>query len=126
MLRHAGSIAVLISPLSISSLQAVYGPENGNISEALAALYSALGIKSDENGPVLLHHPSYLDFLVSDERSKKSNFWVDEKQAYRLSAKHSLQIMSRSPKDVIRWSNLSHQQFHKRDYTGSRTRKSAA
>ena len=96
-----GSIAVLSSPFSISSLTRLLGLAKEDICQTLEDLHSVLDISNDENRPLRLHHPSFRDFLLDENRSKVSKFWVDEKQIHQSLADRCLRVMSSALKQDI-------------------------
>jgi hypothetical protein len=97
MLRQIlGSIAVLFSLLSVYSLSRLLRVTKEDISQTLEDLHSVLDISKDQNQPLRLHHPSFRDFLVNNDRCKNPNFWVDEKQAHQALADSCIQLMSTS------------------------------
>jgi hypothetical protein len=70
-----GSIAVLSSPLSASSLSRLLSLLDGDIYQTLDELHSVLDVPKDETHPIRLHHPSFRDFL-SDAITNKSIYGV--------------------------------------------------
>ena len=102
MLRHIlGSIAVLFSPLSAYSLSRLLHVTIEEIRQTLEELHSVLDVPKDQNQPLRLHHPSFRDFLLNNDRCKDPNFWVDEKQAHQTLAGSCIQLMSTSLKQDI-------------------------
>jgi len=102
MLRQIlGSIAVLSSPLSISSLTRLLGLAKEDICQTLEDLHSVLNISNDEYRPLRLHYPSFRDFLLDKNRSKLSKFWVEEKQIHQALADRCLRVMSSALKQDI-------------------------
>ena len=102
MLRHIlGSIAVLFSQLSAYSLSRLLLVTKEDIDQTLEDLHSVLDVPKDQNRPLRLHHPSFRDFLLNNDRCKNPNFWVDEKQAHRTLADSCIQLMSTSLKQDI-------------------------
>jgi hypothetical protein len=102
MLRQIlGSIAVLSSPLSISSLTRLLGLAKEDICQTLEDLHSVLDISNDENQPLRLRHPSFRDFFLDENRSGLSKFWVEEKQIHQALANRCLRVMSSALKQDI-------------------------
>jgi hypothetical protein len=91
-----GSIVNLLSPLSAHSLSRLLDIEKDNIEDGLDGLHAILDIPKDHTCPLRLHHPSFRDFLLSQDRCIDSNFWVDEKQAHQRLADSCIQLMSSS------------------------------
>jgi len=95
MLRQTlGSIAVLLSPLSICSLSRLLCVPRKDIDQTLEDLHSVLDVPKDQTRPLRLHHPSFRDFLLNNDRCKDLNFWVDEKQAHQRLADSCIRLMS--------------------------------
>jgi hypothetical protein len=72
-----------------------------DINQTLEDLHSILDIPKDQNGSLRLHHPSFRDFLLNNDRCKNPNLWVDEKQAHQALADSCIQLMSTSLKQDI-------------------------
>jgi hypothetical protein len=96
-----GGIAILSSPLSVSSLSRLLSLPIEDINQTLDELYSVLDVPKDKTHPLRLHHPSFRDFLLNKDRCKDSNFWVDEKQAHQTIADCCVEVMSTSLKQDI-------------------------
>lgn len=94
-----GSIAILLSPLSVTSLSTLLN--RTEISSTLRKLHAVLDIPKDQTQPLRLHHPSFRDFLLNKDRCKDPNFWVDEKQAHQVLADSCIQLMSTSLKQDV-------------------------
>ncbi|KAH8674859.1 hypothetical protein BGZ60DRAFT_562931 [Tricladium varicosporioides] len=92
-----GSIAVLLSPLSINSLSAILKEERVGV--AIKELHAIIDIPKDQNQQLRLHHPSFRDFLLSKDRC--GDFWVDEKKAHQILATSCIQLMSETLKKDI-------------------------
>jgi hypothetical protein len=100
MLRQIlGSTAVLFSPLSIQSLSRLLRIAKEDIDQTLEDLHSVLDVPKDQNRPLRLHHPSFRDFLLNNDRCKHP-FWVDEKQAHRRLADSCVQLMLTLKQDI--------------------------
>lgn len=71
-----GSVAVLLSPLSLSSLSKLLCPveEEEDIEPTLEDLHAILIIPEDPVQPFRLHHPSFRDFLLSKNRYDDDSF----------------------------------------------------
>jgi hypothetical protein len=102
MLRQIlGSIAVLFSPLSVYSLSRLLRVTTEDINQTLEDLHSVLDVPKDQTRPLHLHHPSFRDFLLNNERCKDPYFWVDEKQAHQTLANSCISLISTSLKQDI-------------------------
>jgi hypothetical protein len=102
MLRQTlGSIAVQFSPLSIYSLSRLLDVLKKEIYRTLEDLHSVLDVPNDQTQPLRLHHPSFRDFLLNNDRCKDLNFWVDEELAHQILADRCIKLMSTSLKQNI-------------------------
>jgi hypothetical protein len=102
MLRQVlGSAVILFSPLPVHSLSKILCVTKEDVNLALLDLHSVLHIPKDPTCPIRLHHPSFRDFLLNEDRCNDPNFWVDEKQAHQTLADSCIQLMSQTlNKDV--------------------------
>jgi hypothetical protein len=102
MLRQVlGSAVILFSPLSVHSLSKMLCVTKEDVNLALLDLHSVLDIPKDQTCPIRLHHPSFRDFLLNEDRCKDPNFWVDEKQAHQTLADSCIQLMSQTLKKDV-------------------------
>jgi hypothetical protein len=100
MLKHMlGSIVVLLSPLSASSLSRLLHLPREDVDWTFEDLYAILDIPEDPTRPLRLHHPSFRDFLLNKDRCRE--FWVDEKEAHQVLATGCIQLMSQTLKKDI-------------------------
>jgi hypothetical protein len=100
MLRHTlGSIVVLLSPLSASSLSRLLHLPREDINQTFEDLHAIFDIPKDPTRPLHPHHPSFRDFLLNKDRC--GNFWVDEKKAHQILATGCIQLMSQTLKKDI-------------------------
>jgi hypothetical protein len=100
MLKHTlGSIVVLLSSLSSSSLSRLLHLPREDINRTFEDLHAILDIPKDLNRPLRLHHPSFRDFLLNKDRCR--DFWVDEKKAHLILAACCIQLMSQTLKKDI-------------------------
>jgi hypothetical protein len=100
MLKHTlGSIVVLLSPLSSSSLSRLLQLLREDIDSTFNDLYAILAIPNDPTRQLRLHHPSFRDFLLNKDRC--GEFWVDEKEAHQILATSCIQLMSQTLKKDI-------------------------
>ncbi|KAF2835297.1 HET-domain-containing protein [Patellaria atrata CBS 101060] len=91
-----GSIIVLESPLSISSLARLLSIPKEDIRCGLDSLRSVLNIPDCEYIPIRLLHLSFREFLVDPRKKGKSPFWIDEKETHERLVAKCLQLMSSS------------------------------
>ena len=96
-----GTIVVLFSPFSVSSLAGVLHIGRKDVVRTLNDLRSILDIPDEQHQLIRLHHPSFRDFILDQKRCADSNFRVDEKQAHRMLADNCIQLMSTSLKRDI-------------------------
>ncbi|OBT39271.1 hypothetical protein VE00_10181 [Pseudogymnoascus sp. WSF 3629] len=100
MLKHTlGSIVVLLSPLSTSSLSRLLHLPKEYLGRTFQDLYAILDIPDDPTRPLRLHHPSFRDFLLNKDRC--GEFWVDKKEAHQILAAGCIQLMSQTLKKDI-------------------------
>jgi hypothetical protein len=100
ILKHTlGSIVVLLSPLSASSLSRLLHLLKEEVDQTFEDLYAILDIPEDPTYPLRLHHPSFRDFLLNKDRC--GDFWVDEKEAHQILAAGCIQLMSQTLKKDI-------------------------
>ncbi|KAF2188446.1 putative WD-repeat protein [Zopfia rhizophila CBS 207.26] len=91
-----GSIVVLFSPLSVNSLSRLLHVLKRDVDQTLEDLHAILDIPEDGRRPLRLHHPSFRDFLVNEDRCKDPNFWVNARQMHQKLADRCIQLMSTS------------------------------
>ena len=91
-----GTIVTLYSPLSLLSLAGLFRMPTQEVGQTLDDLHSILDIPEDQSLPIRLHHPSFRDFLLDNERCNDSQFSVDEKKAHGALADACIQLMSES------------------------------
>jgi hypothetical protein len=89
-----GSIVVLESPLSITSLACLLQLSQEEVKCRLDSLHSVLSVPNSEDVPVRLLHLSFREFLVGPQKQRKSLFWVDEKSTHKRLASRCLKLMS--------------------------------
>jgi hypothetical protein len=91
-----GSIVVLASPLSATSLDRLLGVPKGTVDNRTNLLHSVLSIPSNPDHPIRLLHLSFRDFLVDAEKCETKLFWIDEKDAHNNLATLCLDLLSSS------------------------------
>lgn len=99
--RILGSIVVLLSPLSASSLHKLLNITKQKIDQVLKDLHAILDIPKVDVDPLRLHHPSFRDFLLDSTRCEDPNFCVSETQTHQVLADRCIQLMSASLKQYI-------------------------
>jgi hypothetical protein len=89
-----GTIIVLESPLSVTSLACLLHLSREEVKCRLDSLYSVLSIPNSDDVPVRLLHSSFREFLVDPQKQGISPFWVDEKSTHKRLASRCLELMS--------------------------------
>lgn len=92
-----GSIVVLASPLSTSSLARLLRISLDVIEDQLDLLHSVLSVPSDPSNPVRLLHLSFREFLVDPGKAQKQDkypFWIDERHTHQQLAAQCLQLLT--------------------------------
>jgi hypothetical protein len=97
--RVVGTIMLLKSPLSITSLGYLLCLDSTNILLVLLRIQSILMIPVDDNEPVRLFHTSLRDFMTTKSRSK--DFCVDPPVVHFIIATGCLKVLTVRPKDII-------------------------
>lgn len=88
-----GSIVILESPLSTTSLARLLHLPEEDISCRLDSLHSVLSIPDSNDLPIRLLHLSFREFLV-DASKQNSPFWVDEKARHKILTSKCIELMS--------------------------------
>ncbi|KAF2464362.1 putative WD-repeat protein [Lindgomyces ingoldianus] len=99
--RTLGSVVVLFTPLSVTSLSRLLDIPKQDVYQTLEDLRAILDIPEDQSRPLRLHHPSFRDFLLNKERCDDPNFWVEGTQAHQMLADRCVQLLSTSLKQDI-------------------------
>ena len=89
-----GSIVILASPLSATSLDRLLGVPKGTVDSRTDLLHSVLSIPSRPDHPIRLLHLSFRDFLVDTEKRETNPFWVDEADAHNKLVTRCLKLLS--------------------------------
>ena len=92
--QAVGSIIILASPLSATSLDRLLGVPEGTVDSRTDLLHSVLNIPSRPDQPIRLLHLSFRDFLVDTEKRETNPFWVNEKDAHDKLATRCLKLLS--------------------------------
>jgi hypothetical protein len=99
-----GSIVVLLSPFSANSLSRLLYPgadDVPKIHQVLDDMHSILEVPDDPDRPIRLHHPSFRDFLLNNQRCRDQHFWVHEEVVHRALATNCMRLMSDGLKEDI-------------------------
>ncbi|KAL7797028.1 Pfs, NACHT and WD domain protein [Trichoderma afarasin] len=88
-----GSIVLLSSPLSTSSLSQLLRISRDIIDTRLDMLHSVLSIPQSPESPIRLLHLSFRDFLVNPEKQGLNPFWIDEAEAHAKITDNCLHVM---------------------------------
>jgi len=89
-----GSIVILASPLSATSLDRLLGVSEGTVESRTDLLHSVLSIPSRPDHPIRLLHLSFRDFLVDTEKRNTNPFWVNEADTHNKLATQCLELLS--------------------------------
>jgi hypothetical protein len=89
-----GTIVILASPLSTTSLAQLLGISKERVDHTLDLLHSVLSIPSNSDTPVRLLHLSFRDFLLDTEKREKHPFWINEKDIHTILATRCLHRLS--------------------------------
>ncbi|KAL2827367.1 hypothetical protein BDW59DRAFT_160332 [Aspergillus cavernicola] len=89
-----GVVVILSSPLPLDSICKLLQVPRQRVDHILVHLHAILDIPNDPSRPLRLHHPSFHDFLLDEQRCKDSNFCVDEQKAHLKLAECCLHLMS--------------------------------
>ncbi|KAH0556398.1 hypothetical protein GP486_005680 [Trichoglossum hirsutum] len=89
-----GAIAILESPLSITSLAHLLQIPQKQIRCRLGSLHSVLNIPNSEHVPIRLLHLSFREFLIDPQKQGNSPFWVGEKETHERLVSQCLKLMS--------------------------------
>jgi hypothetical protein len=89
-----GSIVILASPLSATSLDRLLGVPEGTVDSRTDLLHSVLSIPSRPDHPIRLLHLSFRDFLTDTEKRETNPFWIDEKDTHKKLATRCLKLLS--------------------------------
>lgn len=90
--KVVGAIVMLENPLSIESLSKLLNIPERTIQVRLDLLHSVLKVPEDKTLQVRLFHLSFRDFLLDDETSSKTPFWVDSKKVHYDLAKACISV----------------------------------
>jgi hypothetical protein len=96
-----GSIVSLSSPLSTCSVATLLHMPKQDVAQTLEDLHSILDIPEDQTCLLRLHHPSFRDFLLDEDRCSNLKFWVDKRQAHQTLADDCIRLMSNSLKQDV-------------------------
>ena len=91
-----GSIAILLDPLPRAALARLLGKQKADVDQTLNGLYSVLEVPENQDSPVRFVHPSFHDFLLSEERCGNAQFWVDECKAHYYVFESCIELMSQA------------------------------
>ncbi|KAJ5141799.1 NACHT and WD40 domain protein [Penicillium atrosanguineum] len=87
-----GTIVMLESPLSMTSLSRLIGISERMIDLRLNSLHSVIRIPEDKTKPMRPFHLSFRDFLLNPETRKKTDLWLDEKAIHQRLAIQCLSV----------------------------------
>lgn len=93
-----GSIVILASPLSTTTLARLLDLPRDDIDGRLDVLHSVLSVPSSIHEPVRLLHLSFRDFLL--KKTAENAFWVDEAQTHETIGSNCLRVMNCLRQDI--------------------------
>jgi hypothetical protein len=96
-----GSIVILLSPLSVASLAKLINISGTQVTSILEKLHAILEVPIDATTFLRLHHPSFRDFLLNNDRCQNPEIWVNEKQAHQNLTDSCIWLMSTLLKEDI-------------------------
>ncbi|GCB27637.1 vegetative incompatibility protein HET-E-1 [Aspergillus awamori] len=96
-----GTIILLESSLSVTSLSKLMGISAPLINIRLNSLHSVLYIPNNDMLPVRLFHQSFRDFLLDPSTREKTPFWVNEKEMNQMLFTSCLSVMRENLKKNI-------------------------
>ena len=91
--KIVGAIILLQNPLSISALARLLEHDEDDLEGALSPLHSLLDVPANRNQPIRIFHPSFRDFLLTEERCQDTRFTVPEGRTHAQLALYCLKIM---------------------------------
>ena len=93
------SISLLYNSISAIALERLIFPcKSGNgryVQGVLDSMHAVLTVPDKPTEPVQVQHLSFRDFLLSSDRSRSSDFYVDEKEGHNILFDRCLDLMSR-------------------------------
>ncbi len=89
-----GTIAVLFSSLSVSSMALLLSLPDHEVLESLRDLYSIVDVNDFRREPIRLQHASVRDYLLDNGRCRDARFRVDALEAHTNLARHCLSFMN--------------------------------
>jgi hypothetical protein len=99
--RVLGIIITLFWPLSALSITKLLDIPREGVNQTLKDLHAILNIPKQQSHPIHLHHPSFRDFLLDENRCGDAHFWVDEKRAHKDLVDCCIKLMSATLKQNI-------------------------
>lgn len=91
-LRIVGAILILFNQLSTEALSQLLDIPKPSITRALQIFHFIINDPESQTHPIRLLHPSFRDFLLTEERCPA--FWLDEKEVHGSLASSGLRLMS--------------------------------
>ncbi|KAL2845935.1 WD40-repeat-containing domain protein [Aspergillus pseudoustus] len=89
-----GTVVILFSPLCLTSIcRLIQSPERMT-ENMLRRLNAIIDVPSDPCGPLSLHHPSFRDFLLDDQRCTDANLSVNRENAHYELLNSCLRLMN--------------------------------
>ncbi|KAL8832726.1 MAG: hypothetical protein Q9170_004770 [Blastenia crenularia] len=89
-----GPIVLLFNELGVSELAQLLSLPIGTIELCLNSLYSVLDVPTVVGNSIRLLHPSFHDFLVSEDRCQDKRFWIHQSLVHSRLAERCLETLS--------------------------------
>ncbi|KAK4183080.1 hypothetical protein QBC35DRAFT_130291 [Podospora australis] len=89
-----GGIVLLLEPLSITSLSELLHLRKSTLERLLKQLHSVVDVPENEYAPLGVVHHSFRDFLLTEKRSSRLPFRVDQTIVHRILLDNCLDLMS--------------------------------
>lgn len=108
--KTLGAITQVVEPLSVQELTLLLKLDEGDVRRHLRHLHSVLIVPTDDEDPIRLAHPSFYDFLTTQERS--GNWYLDILAHREMLAAACMKIMTDSHKEA--WHTTTNANFAQR------------
>jgi hypothetical protein len=92
--RILGTIVILYSPLSTTSLAMLLNVPETEMGETLEDLHAILDIPELKCRPISLHHPSFRDFILDEGRRLDKRFLANKEKSHMVVGDRCIQLMS--------------------------------
>ena len=97
--RILSTVVTSFSALSVRDVSRVVMQKENEVKKYLKSLLAIFYVPEKSKDPIVIHHPSFRDFLTSSDRCKDRRFMVDQQEAHSVFASTCLNVMSRELKE---------------------------